>query len=672
MRRIAGLQPGIRARTFRGKGGCPWQDPTVSDAQPRAESQAENRTKPAVTDEQAEPTESMLEQPAPRLANEIAVDAPPAPVPGPPVIEPPRTVPAGPTPPKKGPTQTAPTDANVPPGDAAPPISPEIMPQDAPTPGGTGETRSAKIQPVEPPDAAETLPVASNQPPESGSVPGTAESSTASGKVGLATPAPGKVLSGGKGDARPKFDPIKENGAHFVDWPKPDLAIIASGCLNGYLEPCGCAGMESMKGGLMRRYSFMEGLRKEGWNTVAIDVGGIPKRFGPQAVCKYRVAYESYRKMGYSALGLGVTDLRLPVGELISVEGDKPLLTCANVAFYDQSYEIPKRFQIIETGGYRIGVTAVLNEDQCKLLHNGDLQCLPLAEALRKVLAEFKKEDCNLAVLLAYGPKKWASDLAEQFPQFRFVITSDGASEPPPKPAVLGDGRYSIEVGEKGMYVSVLGIYRNDPQVRYQRVTLDSRYTSAEEIKDLMRQYQTELKLRGLEGLGVKPKSHPFADRNGDYVGSEKCESCHEDSYRIWKKSKHAHAWRSLQNHNDEDYPKSDPARTHDPECISCHVVGWHPTEFFPYKTGYWSEEKTPHLLNVGCESCHGPGGEHVKAEMGSDTARQEAAYKAVRVTLEEAKGVTAKACYNCHDLDNSPDFNFDTYWPLVEHKETE
>ena len=26
--------------------------------------------------------------------------------------------------------------------------------------------------------------------------------------------------------------------------------------------------------------------------------------------------------------------------------------------------------------------------------------------------------------------------------------------------------------------------------------------------------------------------------------------------------------------------------------------------------------------------------------------------------------------CLECHDLDNSPQFDFDTYWPQVEHSE--
>jgi hypothetical protein len=41
-------------------------------------------------------------------------------------------------------------------------------------------------------------------------------------------------------------------------------------------------------------------------------------------------------------------------------------------------------------------------------------------------------------------------------------------------------------------------------------------------------------------------------------------------------------------------------------------------------------------------------------------------------VTIEESRSNTQKMCYNCHDLDNSPEFNFDKYWPEVEHYETE
>jgi hypothetical protein len=146
---------------------------------------------------------------------------------------------------------------------------------------------------------------------------------------------------------------------------------------------------------------------------------------------------------------------------------------------------------------------------------------------------------------------------------------------------------------------------------------------------------------------------------------------CHETSYYIWKKTGHAKAFDTL--------VKLDPPRQFDPECVSCHVIGWHPTKYFPYEGGYESFDgdeakglaKTPHLIDVGCESCHGPGGAHVAAEMGSDEALQRKLQKAVVVTKEEVQDhASDKYCRSCHDLDNSPEFDFETYWPKVEHYE--
>jgi hypothetical protein len=127
----------------------------------------------------------------------------------------------------------------------------------------------------------------------------------------------------------------------------------------------------------------------------------------------------------------------------------------------------------------------------------------------------------------------------------------------------------------------------------------------------------------------------------------------------VWKKSGHARAYETL--------VKLDPPRTFDPECVSCHVVGWHPTKFFPYDAGYWSQDKTPHLINVGCEDCHGPGEKHAAVELNGSEGLRTKLRKAMIATKAEAK---KQQCTSCHDLDNSPDFNFDLYWPFVEHYE--
>ena len=96
-------------------------------------------------------------------------------------------------------------------------------------------------------------------------------------------------------------------------------------------------------------------------------------------------------------------------------------------------------------------------------------------------------------------------------------------------------------------------------------------------------------------------------------------------------------------------------------------MVGWHPTGFFPYTSGYESLQKTPELINTGCEDCHGPGEKHCTVELGHNEQLQKKLRKAVVITKAESK---KQQCVTCHDLDNSPDFDFDTYYPQIEHHE--
>ena len=80
-----------------------------------------------------------------------------------------------------------------------------------------------------------------------------------------------------------------------------------------------------------------------------------------------------------------------------------------------------------------------------------------------------------------------------------------------------------------------------------------------------------------------------------------------------------------------------------------------------PYETGFLGMDETPHLKGNGCENCHGPGGAHVKAETGKDTA--------VRDMLRKAMAAAENnQCVKCHDLDNSPKFELTEYWLEIEH----
>jgi hypothetical protein len=251
--------------------------------------------------------------------------------------------------------------------------------------------------------------------------------------------------------------------------------------------------------------------------------------------------------------------------------------------------------------------------------------------------------------------------LARRFPQFDIIVTTDGPPVPPSEPKRIAGGRtLLIEVGEKVKDVVVLGLF-DDPQhpVRYQRVPLDSRFAPSSRMTARLAGYQAEIQQLGLEGLSVRPLPHPRRETLGDFVGSERCADCHAGSFSVWDQSGHARATRTL--------VELDPPRQFDPECMACHMTGWHPLGCFPYEGGYRGLDTTPQLAAVGCEACHGPGGKHSAAEEGSDHDLQRALREAVSLAQDDAR---QRVCITCHDVDNSPDFDFDAYWPDVEHWE--
>ncbi len=560
-----------------------------------------------------------------------------------------------------------------------PSAKPDLAAEPAPTTAPAEPPAVEAEMPAEPSPPAESTPAeepSAEAPPERSVNPLRPKEmpvADESPKPAETEPAAAKPVEHAKSDTkgsikskREPFDPVKVNGPIFVGWPKPKLAIVITGRQDGYLEPCGCAGLDRMKGGLSRRHSLFKALRKDGLPVVGLDVGGLCKGFGRQAELKLQTTVEAMRKMGYDAIGMGTTDLKFPTAELVAVaagvNGEPSRFISANVGLFGFEAKLTERFRIIEAGGMKVGVTSVLGKQAQKELNNQEIELADPQAALVNVLPELKGK-CDLLVLLAHASMKESIELAKRFPEFNIVVTAGGAPEPPAKPAIFeGSKTLIIEVGEKGMDAIVLGIFDSEAQpLRYQRVPLDSRFESSEDMRLLMAAYQDQLRGLGYEGLGIRAVPHPQKELLGDYIGSKKCESCHEESYTVWKKSGHAKAHRTL--------VELKPPRQFDPECLSCHVIGWDPRHHFPYQGGYLSLEKTPDRLDVGCENCHGPGEAHAKAETGGNMALQEKLQKAVRVTKEEAK---QRQCLNCHDLDNSPDFDFDTYWPHVEHSEDE
>lgn len=468
---------------------------------------------------------------------------------------------------------------------------------------------------------------------------------------------------------RKKIDPVKENGEIFKNWPKPALAILATGEQHGYLEPCGCAGLENMKGGLGRRHTLLKQLRGDGWPVVAVDLGGQVRRFGRQAEIQFHRTADSLQTMQYDAVGLGADDLRLPVDDLLAdLAEPKNAFVSANVSVYEG---IPPRYLVVERGGQKIGITSILGqgENYRDKVKTRDVAIKDAKDALAEVLPELDRKS-DLIVLLSHASLAESKSLAKAFPAIDLVVSAGGQTPPPAEPTVLNGGKtWLVEAGNKGMYAAVTAWFDDETHTRrLQRVPIDSRFADSPEIHRLRTAMQDQLREAGWEGLGLKPAA---PRRDAHFVGSEKCGECHTKAYAVWEKTPHAHATQSI--------VELDPPRQFDPECVSCHVTGWEPQRFSPLKGGFLSLDKTPHLLGNGCENCHGPGSKHVAVESGElqVTAQQQTSLRLeMRLTKEQAKklpdDVGRTTCISCHDLDNSPDYihdGFEAYWPKIEHK---
>ena len=116
----------------------------------------------------------------------------------------------------------------------------------------------------------------------------------------------------------------------------------------------------------------------------------------------------------------------------------------------------------------------------------------------------------------------------------------------------------------------------------------------------------------------------------------------------VWQKSKHAGAWETLERAQKDTDRYGWPV-TEYPDCISCHVVGYRE------KSGFVNHAQTPDLSDVGCERCHGPGSAHVTNPVGNKMGKV-------------GGGFASRVCTECHDFEQTPDFDYNTRWGVIQH----
>jgi len=129
-----------------------------------------------------------------------------------------------------------------------------------------------------------------------------------------------------------------------------------------------------------------------------------------------------------------------------------------------------------------------------------------------------------------------------------------------------------------------------------------------------------------------------MAEERPVFVGSQACEACHTEQYTSFMaNSGKSHSWKSVE----KMLPKLTEKEKQ--ECFSCHTTG------YGQPGGFKSNEETPELANLSCETCHGPGSVHAESGDPADIKRVP----------------DVENCKTCHNPERVRNFNFK---PMLYH----
>lgn len=131
------------------------------------------------------------------------------------------------------------------------------------------------------------------------------------------------------------------------------------------------------------------------------------------------------------------------------------------------------------------------------------------------------------------------------------------------------------------------------------------------------------------------------------YVGVNGCKKCHLKEWKSWSETKMARAFEHLKPGVAADAKKKaglDPNKdyTTDPTCLPCHTTG------YGQPGGFVDIASTPDRAGVGCEMCHGAGGDYTAKNLMSLENKE---YKKADVVAAGMVGTIAVAqCQGCHN----------------------
>lgn len=469
------------------------------------------------------------------------------------------------------------------------------------------------------------------------------------------------------------------------------LAFVTD--MKGYLEPCGCTSRPL--GGVHRLGGILDRLAGDHVPTVLVGAGDTFFR-GPstddsaqQDRWQAETLVDVLNSIGVAALVPGKRDLAQDAGYLATLEARARFPFLGTEPAGTSTIGLAPS-QLVDVGGTKLGLIGV--SDLFDATHDA------LVATAQASVASVRAAGARQVIALVRGDRRLGRAIG-LLEGVDFVVLGGIDNEVPEPPTPRGNS-FVLEGGYQGQRVIVVDVFlRNtsamrdesrwtrqaerarivgentarraqitawssDPQVS--RADLDAQRAILATAEARLRELEREPDLSHgnafsaeaielaagaperasiaqiEEALAVRVNDHnrtalaaamppPVESGSPFYIGSQSCRSCHASAFEWWRNHQHGRAYATLQQRH----------REFNLQCVGCHVTGY----------GRPGGTTVVHnldgaLVNVGCESCHGPGSTHRDTQRAGDIRR----------------AVPESTCLGCHTHEHSDRFNYDAY----------
>ncbi|MCY3722843.1 MAG: multiheme c-type cytochrome [Candidatus Poribacteria bacterium] len=386
-----------------------------------------------------------------------------------------------------------------------------------------------------------------------------------------------------KQQARQPMGDAVENVLAVLKSPEPpSVVILYTGGTKSHLEPCGC--YQEQSGGLPRRAYLVSEIRKHGIPALLVDAGDIFDGTEDIDFQRSQVNLKAMSAMGYDAIALNQNDRNYGDAYLIEQRAAASFPFLGENGIYTQA-------AVVKTvGELSIVLTSTSTESD-----------LPNADVSIALGTHPSEQLSNTDILIS--PERMEHRQRTDRPLW-VGSTSEGKTLGFLALWVNADGKLSRHHAAQ---LALTGDVPEDESVRQLLTDFYQKAAQSSEHKPLFAEQRLE------------------QDPQNGYVSATACQRCHEQEYLQWSATRHAFAFETLLKKE----------RYFDPNCVSCHTTG------FGYQTGFQIGDETSAFKGVQCETCHGPGKQHVGNPKKSNIR----------------SGEDTSLCLTCHDTKHSPGF---------------